>query len=131
MNKKAIRIFLISLAIISAIVFVGLFDRSNKSSTRWYNLEINGQINNFVHIDKSTFIQLDTFWFSVNYSSVFEKINPLGCNFDKKREDNYYQIICSDSEMRIWSGSGGVVEDKIWLRRIDMALKKKERQTNK
>lgn len=127
MNKKAIRIYLISMSVIGVIVFIGLFNRSNESSARWYNLEINGQINNFVHIGKNTFVQLDTFWFSVSYNPVFEKTNLLGCNFQKKREDNYYQIICSDSEMRIWSGSGGVVDDKIWLRRIDVALKKKER----
>ena len=131
MNKKVIRIYLISLTIISAIIFVGLFHRSSKSSGRWYNLEINGHINNFVHIDKHTFIQLDTFWFSVNYSSVFEKINPIGCSFHKKRNDNNYYIICSNSEMKIWSGSGGIVDDEIWLRRINIALKKKERQLEK
>ena len=131
MNKKIIRIYLIFLIIISAIIFVGLFDRSSKSSTRWYDLEINGHINNFVHIDKHTFIQLDTLWFSVNYSSVLEKINPIGCSFYKKREDNYYHIICSNSEKQIWSGSGGIVDDKIWLRRIEMALQKEENQMGK
>ncbi len=126
MNKKVIYIYLISFVTISVIIFMGLFNRSYKSSTQWINLEINGQINNFVHIDKNIFIQLDTFWFSVIYDPVYEKINPIGCSFDKRRKDNYYQIICSDSKMRIWSGSGEIVKDKIWLRRIDIALKKKK-----
>lgn len=132
MNKKAIRIYLIISGIIGVIMFVGLFNRSNKSSAKWMDLEINGQIKNFVHIGKSIFIKIDSFYLEVLYNPYFEKNNPIGCNFIKIKGERYYSINCENNLSDITlSSKGGIVDDKIWLRRIDVALKKKERQTNK
>ncbi len=131
MNPKYIRIYLIILILISIIVFTGLFIRSNKVSNQWNDMEMNGQINEFVHIGKNIFLKLDTFWFSVSYSPIIIKANPIGCRFEKESETDYYYINCPDSQIKVWSGSGGIIDDKIWLRRIDMALQKKKNQMKK
>lgn len=131
-NSKAIRIYLIIFGIISVIMFVGLFNRSNKSSAKWTDLKINGQIKNFVHIDKSIFIEIDSLWIFVSYNSYYEKNNPNDCEFIKNKGERYYSINCENNLSDITlSSKGGIVDDKIWLRRIDVALKKKKRQTNK
>ncbi|MBW6534306.1 MAG: hypothetical protein K0B11_04820 [Mariniphaga sp.] len=127
MNPKAIRIYLIILGIIGLIMFAGLFMRSHKSSQKWIDMEITGQINDFVHIGKDVFIQLDTTWYSFSYNRLFDSFIPNECTLSKNKGDDFYYIICPDSEMQVWSGSGGIVTDKIWLRRIEIALNKKKK----
>ena len=125
---KTIHIYLVVLVIIGVFIFSGLFFRSNKISSKWNDLELNGQINEFVHIEKNIFFKLDTFWFGVLYDPIIEKRNPIGCKFEKESETYFYNIICPDTQIQVWSGSGGIVDDKILLRKIEMALQKKENQ---
>ena len=128
MKTKILHIYLSILIIISVFVFSGLFFRSNIVSNKWNALEINGQINEMVHIGKNIFFKLDTFWFAVLYNPSVYKENLIGCKFQKESKSDYYYIICPDTLLKVWSGGGAVVDDKILLRRIDMALQKKENQ---
>jgi hypothetical protein len=127
MNPKVIRIYLIIMGIIGIIMFAGLFLRSHKSSQKWIDMEITGQINDFVHIGKNVFIQLDTVWYSFSYNRFFDNFYPSECKLNKEKGTDHYYILCPDSETQVWSGSGGIVEDKIWLRRIEIALNKKKK----
>ena len=127
MNPKVIRIYLIIMGTIGLIVFAGLFLRSHKSSQKWIDMEITGQINDFVHIGKNVFIQLDTAWYSFSYNRFFDNFNPNECKLNKEKGTDHYYILCPDSETQVWSVSGGIVENKIWLRRIEIALKKKKK----
>ncbi|WP_372947181.1 hypothetical protein [Mariniphaga sp.] len=127
MNPKAIRIYLIIMGIIGLIMFAGLFLRSHKSSQKWIGMEIYGQMNDFVLIDKNVFILLDTVWYSFSYDRLFENFIINECRLSKEKGYDYYYILCPDSEIQVWSGSGGIVTDKIWLRRIEIALKKKKK----
>jgi hypothetical protein len=128
MNPKAIRIYLIIMGIIGLIMFAGLFLRSHKSSQKWIDMEITGQINDFVHIGKDVFIEVDSLWIFVSYNYYYEKNNPNECNFVKNKGERYYSIYCKNNLSDITlSSKGGIVEDKIWLRRIEIALQKKKK----
>jgi hypothetical protein len=131
-EKKIYRIFMATIFTIGGIMFVILFLKSNSASSKWIEFEIQEKtIIEYVYIGKSVFIQLDTFWFSVSYNPVFKESNPIGCIFNKEKGGPYYNIICNETTMNIWTGSGGVVADKIWLRRIKMALEKDKRRKEK
>src|SRR5690554_4998248 len=119
MYKKAIRIYLTITIIIGVLIFIGLFNKSNKSSAKWVNLEIYGQINNYIHIDKNIFIEVDSLWIFVSYNSYYNNNDPKGCRFAKNKGERYYSINCESDlfDVRL-SSKGGIIKDKIWLRRI-------------
>lgn len=131
MNKKTIYIYLIILGAIAIVVFSGIIIRSKNSSIGWMNLQVEGHINKFVRIDKSIFIEVDSIWVEVLFNSYFENSNPIGCQFIKIKGERFYSINCKNNLYSITLGSnGGIVEDKIWLRRIRIAMEKKEKHTN-
>src|SRR5690606_20306555 len=94
MNSRVINVYLFIAGIIGVIVFIGLFNRNDRHSAQWKELEINGQINDFVHIGKSIFLEIDSLYVEVLYNPYFEKNSPNGCNFTKNKGEEYYSIIC-------------------------------------
>jgi hypothetical protein len=131
-EKKMYWILMASIFTIAAMMFINLFIKSKNARIRWIEYEMQERtINDYVYIGKNVFVQLDTFWFSVIGNPVFEDLDPIGCIFSKEKGGAYYKISCKDTTINLWSGSGGFITDKIWLRRINMALDKENRRKEK
>jgi len=131
-EKKMYWILMASIFTIAAMMFINLFIKSKNARSSWIEYEMQDKtIINYVYLGKSVFIQFDTLWFSVSYNPVFEDIDPIGCIFSKEKGGPYYKISCKDTTINLWSGSGGFITDKIWLRRINMALDKENRRKEK
>jgi hypothetical protein len=131
-EKKIYWIFM-AISMTIGVTFLVKFSINSKNArSLWIEYEIPEKtINNYIHIDKNIFVQLDTVWFSLSYNRLYESSDLIGCTFNKHRSTPFYYINCSDTSFHLFSRGGRVVTDKIWLRRINMALDKENRRKEK